>query len=179
MTHSYVQHDSFICVSHDSSIHATWLIHTCQPWLNYICDLIHPYESWLTRMMSDIWRSHGSHIWMKSPWLLHICDTSVKPWLVSAHTYILSRHDSFAYATRVWLLHTRVAYVKESWRHESWPTRVMTHVMCEPTPVMRHESWLTHISYICDLIHSYVWAMPSSYMRHDSFIYATWLIYTC
>ena len=45
MTHSYVCHDSFLCV--------TWLIHMCdmthsyETWLIHMCDMTHSYETWL------------------------------------------------------------------------------------------------------------------------------------
>jgi len=79
MTHSYVWHDSFICL--------TWLIHVCDMthsyvwhdsficviWLIHICDATHPY----------VW--HDSSICVT--WLIHMCDMT--------HSYVW--YDSSIY----------------------------------------------------------------------------------
>jgi len=170
MTHSYVQHDSFIRVNHDSSIRATWLMHTCQPWLNYIRDLMHPYESWLTRMMPHIWRSHGSHVWMKSPWLLHICDTRH-----GSHIYIIYA-TWFIHMCEPWLVHI-CDMTRSYMQHDSF-------VCVSHDDAIIFATWLVHI---CDMTHSYVLAMTHWYTRqdsfrcvsHDSFMYTPWLIHVC
>jgi len=108
MTHSYVRHDSFLCVTwlipmcdmtysyvwRDSFIFVPWLIHMCDmthsyvchdssicvPWLVYICDMTHSYVC------------HDSFICVT--WLIHMCDMT--------HSYVW--HDSFICVT--WRIHT-------------------------------------------------------------------------
>jgi len=72
MTHSYMWHDSFICV--------TWLIH--------MCDMTHSYV-WHDSFICVTWRIHmydmtHSHVWNNSficaPWLTHMCDTTHSHW---------------------------------------------------------------------------------------------------
>jgi len=113
MSHSYVWHDSFICVtwlihmthsapchSHDSFICATWLIHMthsapchsynlfiCVTWLITMCDMTHPYV-WHD---SFICVRHDSFIC--ATWLIHMCDMT--------HSYVW--RDSFTCAT--WHIH--------------------------------------------------------------------------
>ena len=86
-THSYVWHDSFICVTrliytcdtthsyvwHDSSTRVKWLIHMCDVTLSYVwhdafmrviglvqmCDMTRSYVTWLNHMGH---LSH-SHVW--------------------------------------------------------------------------------------------------------------------
>ena len=72
MTHSYVWHDSFICV--------TWLIH--------LCDMTHSY----------VW--HGSFICVA--WLIHTCDESPPVRHESCHTYqrVMS-HVSKSHVTHI------------------------------------------------------------------------------
>jgi len=97
MTHSYVWHDSFICV--------TWLIHMCDMTHSYslsatssaiclihMCDMTHSYvwhDSFI-RLVSDIICSLSySYVWHDSficvTWLIHMCDMT--------HSYVW--HDSF------------------------------------------------------------------------------------
>jgi len=76
MTHPYVCHDSFICV--------TWLIHMCvmthsYVWHVYICVMTHSY----------VW--HESFICVT--WIIHMC--------VMTYSYVC--HDSFICVT--WLIH--------------------------------------------------------------------------
>jgi len=94
MTHSYVWHDSYICITwlihlcgmthsyvwHNSFICVTWLIHLCDvAWLIHTCDITHSY----------VW--HDSFICVT--WLIHICDMT--------HSYVW--HAKFICVT--WLIH--------------------------------------------------------------------------
>ena len=83
MTHSYVWHDSFICV--------TWLIH--------MCDMIHAHvwhDSFIcvTRLIHMCDMTH-SYVWHDSLtcviWLIHMCDM----------THSCVWHDSFICVTRL------------------------------------------------------------------------------
>ena len=79
MTHSYVWHDSFICV--------TWLNHVCHmthsyvwrgsfacvTWLNHICDMTHSYV-------------HHDPL-ICATWLIHMCH------MTHAHVWLMSRHS--------------------------------------------------------------------------------------
>ena len=61
MTHAYVWHDSFICV--------TWLMHTC--------DMTHSYV-WHDSFICVTWLMHTcdmthSYVWHHVTWLIHMC----------------------------------------------------------------------------------------------------------
>ena len=98
-------------------------------------------------------------------WLIHIGDT----------THVYMQHDQFIDET--WLIHI------ETWLIHMWD---MTHshrrhhsFIHATRPIYRrdmtHSYWdMTHSYW--DMTHSY-WDMTHSYMRHDSFIYETWLIH--
>jgi len=134
MTHSYVWHDSFICVTRlihmrdmppsyvwrDSFICVTWLIHMwdmtywyvwhdwlmCVTWLIHICDMTHSY----------VWDIS----FIRVTWLIHMCD------MTRSHV----RHDSFTCVT--WLIYTCVMTHSHVW-HGSF-TRVswLIHMRCTP-----------------------------------------------
>ena len=188
MTHAYVWHDSFICV--------TWLDHTrtpaCVTRLLYVCDMT----------LVCVW--HDSCICVT--WLIHMCDMT--------HTY--AWHDSFICVTHsctcvtrlnhtntclydmtpvcawndsctcvTWLMHMceiTLAYV--------WPTLVYVWhdlfvyantCLCDMNPVCVWRDscicviWLMHI---CDMTHSHVW-MSHSCVWHGLFICVTGLIHMC
>jgi len=64
MTHSYVNHDSFIC--------KPWLIHMWTMTHSYVCNLTHSYLCDITQLChthSYLW--HDSFICV--PWLIHMC----------------------------------------------------------------------------------------------------------
>jgi len=72
MTHSYVWHDSSICV--------TWLIH--------MCDMTHPYmwhESFIRVTCSYVWRDSCANV----TWIIHVCD------MTHAVTHPYGWHDVF------------------------------------------------------------------------------------
>ena len=131
MTHSYLWHASFICVTlthtymwHDSLIYVTCLIHTC--------DMTHSY----------VW--HASFI--RVTWLMHVCDMTLSyvwhdaficvTWLYTYDTTQLYEwHDSCICVT--WLIHMRDMNHSYAW-HDLF--------ICV--------TWLTHI---CDMTRSYWW----------------------
>jgi len=81
MTHSYVWHDSFICVTthsyvwHDSFICVLWLIHMCAmthsyvchdsficvPWLPHTCAITHQYVCWFCHGRQAMYRVTKNH----------------------------------------------------------------------------------------------------------------------
>ena len=101
MTHSYVWHDSFICV--------TWLFHMCDmtcsyvwhdsligmTWLILMCDMTDRYDG---IVMVSI--SHVSHTWMSH--VTHISKSHVTHMNVSCHTceWVMS-HRSTSHVTQI------------------------------------------------------------------------------
>jgi len=184
ITHSYVWHDSFICVM--------WLTHTCVTWLTHTCFLVahttpntrHPAFVWVMsqmlwtshvtnavneschtneRVMSHIWTSHVTRMHTRHPafvaWLIHMC--------VVTHLYVW--HDSFLCV--MWGI--RMCDVAHSCDDS---------FICAPrTPHVAHMApnslhlWLIHM---CDMTHFFfkMCDMPHSYVWHDSFTCVTWLI---
>ena len=153
MTHPYMRHDSFICV--------TWLIHMCA--VTHTCDTTHTHNqaslmfssvTWLihTRDMTHSYEWHDSFIWVT--WLIHMCDM----------THSCEWHDSFIRVT--WLIHMRA----------------VTH-MCDMTqlttrPALGSSSSTNKDVPVCDMTYLYG-DMTHSDMWHDSFIHVTWLIHMC
>jgi len=149
MTHSYVWHDSFICVTgltrtcelthsfvwRDSLICVTWLIH--------MCDMTHSY----------VW--HDSFICVRG--LTRTCELT--------HWFVW--RDSLICVT--WLIHmcdmTQAARLL--WKSV---TRAGIYMFTRKRLL---DIWnVTHLHvYMCDLTYSYVW--------HDSLICVTWLIDMC
>ena len=82
MTHSYVWHDAFICV--------TWRIHVYDMHLSYVvvhmCDMGHSHmwhDAFMCVICWFIWMSHATYVWhecvwhdpsMCVSWLIHTCD---------------------------------------------------------------------------------------------------------
>jgi len=77
MTHSYVWHDSFICVTwlihmiHDSFVRVTGLIHGnmtglihgYMTWLIHMYAMTHSYVTWLIHMRHDLFIHDMSHLY--------------------------------------------------------------------------------------------------------------------
>jgi len=87
MTHSYVWHDSFICV--------TWLVYTCDMTIR-ICGMANLYV-WHDSFICVTWLLHmfdmtHSYVWHDSfkcvTWLIHTCDMT--------HSYICTPVNSYA-----------------------------------------------------------------------------------
>ena len=124
MTHSYVRHDSFICV--------TWLIH--------VCDMTHSYVwhdssfemcvTWLNcwyvwynlcvdtcdiRMCDMTTHSYVGHdLFICGAWLIYMCDMT--------HSYVW--HDSFICVT--WLIHVcLLSFVSLSHKHKHTQTHTL------------------------------------------------------
>jgi len=157
MTHSYVWHDAFICV--------TWLMH--------MCDMTHAY----------LW--HESFICVT--WRIHMCDmTHSYVWqVIWRNTFMCvvrecESHDSFICAT-----HMCVSLERHKHRPPVCKGRHITCQSCVWHESSICVTWLMHMCnilhaherndsficvtwriHMCDMTHSYVW--------HDSCTRATW-----
>jgi len=169
MTHSYVWHDSFICV--------TWLIFT--KWRDILltklidmCDVTQSY----------VWHDSCLCVWHDSlicvRWIIDMCDVT--------HSYV--GHDSSARATS--LMFTCVTYT--GWRRliGSPKLQIIFHKRAtkyrsllqkmtykdkgsyESSPPCIHMCNIYCI-HMCDMTHSYVWHESVSHVWHDSFIRVT------
>jgi len=164
MTHSYVWHDSFICV--------TWLIHMCDmthsyvwhdvfmcvPWLANLCAMTHWCMARLGGKIDTWCVRHDSFICVTR--LVHAC--VMNRFFVCNESHWLSWLASFAYActefnrsislTRAhpWDSHIFVAH-KEASHH--------TYIHTKKRVMTINETWLVHM---CD--------MTCSCMCHDSLL---------
>jgi len=168
MTHSYVWHDTFVCV--------TWLIH--------MRDMTHWYVwhdslicvTWLIRMR-DVTHSYVWHdSFLRVPWLIHTCDmTHSNAWhdsfirvtwliLTCATTHSYARHDSFICVTYSF----RHSNVRDGMSHVLSRMCNMTHSRVNHGILQLHVPF-TSASRNESRTHSYVW--------HDShsFTCVTWL----
>jgi len=73
VTHSYVWHDSFMCVP--------WFIHICVTWLIHMCDVTHLHV-WRDSFINETWPIHMcdmTHWYVRHDslicvtWLIHMC----------------------------------------------------------------------------------------------------------
>jgi len=168
MTHSYVWHDSFKCV--------TWLIHMCDMTHSYVwhdrftCDMTHlyvtaltwdSYVTWLIYVWPDSFANSDSihdrfHMWHDSfihsyvTWLIHtfICDMT--------HSYIHMWHDSIIHSYVTWLIHTFICDMTHSYIH-----------MWHDSFIHSYVTWLIH-TFICDMTHSYIHIWYDSIVCFDS-----------
>ena len=188
MTHSYVWHDSFICV--------TWLIHMCDMAISYVWRVTRPILP-LTRLiyLCDV----RSGVIICGTWLFHMCDMT--------HSYVW--HDSFVCVTR--LTHTCDMTHSYAWPDELTCVTWLIHITDTYTCTghwMRSSGFyslicVTGLIHMCahirDSTYSYVWpdwltcvtwpihitrtyTLTSRWMRSSGFvslICVTWLIHMC
>jgi len=174
LTHSYVWHDSFICV--------TWLIHmghhSCRTWLihtwhdSFIWDTTHVGHDSSIRDLSYSYVSH---------YLLQSTVAALERVMSSARSATQLQHHCNSVGLHVPLQSAVAAGAAEG-------------RLCGMTrSCVWHDSFIHggQDSCICDIAHSYMWhgsfvtwlirlcGMAHSYMWHGSFIYVTWLIHIC
>ena len=98
MPHSYVWHDSFICVTHSCVRHATWLIHIQQ--------LFGARGTYLNCLTQYVWRIHMCDAFMcvthSCVWRIHVCDAYLNCLTQTRSLPHPPRYDSLIYKT--WLI---------------------------------------------------------------------------
>jgi len=187
LTHANVRHDASMYatwlvryVRRDSFIHDTRLIHACDMTHLYMRHDSFIHDTRLTACdMTHLYMWHDSFILDASiyaTWLVHTWYT----------TQSCVRHDASIYAT--WLVHiwytshsdlsVHVAAAQVEWKQSISTSRSQS---CDPSigicdvthSYVRHDSLIreTWLIYIHDMTHLRVW--------HDSNIRVTWLIHTC
>ena len=164
MTHSYVWHDSFICVTwlihiwdmtysyvwHDSFIRVTWLIHMCDmthwnmwhdsficaTWLIYMCDMTHLCVRY-DSFIYESWMSRICDIYVAYIWdMIHIC--------VTTHTHICIKRD---------MIHICIK-------------RDMIHIYVTTGSCLFWCIYMRHDTYMCDDSYTYMYQK-----RHDPYMY--------
>jgi len=205
VTHSYVWHDSCICVTlHDEFIRVTWLIHMCDmtpsyvwhdscicvTWFLHMCDMTHSYVwhdscicvTWLihTCVMTHSYKCHDSFICVS--WLMHAC-VQLRCECCGGHSYMC--HDSFL----------QVPWPFHMWHNSCMPvcSRVASfaeaiHICDSSTCVPWLMPWPTHsfvMTHAClrvgvlrALRRSSIY-VTSSYVCHHLFICVSWLMHAC
>jgi len=158
MRHSYVWHDSFICV--------TWPTHMCDMTRSYVCAMTYLYVTWLIHMGHNTF-IHDEQGKKKS------APVALPPLLL--HTVMMHICDmTYSYVT--WLNHMWHDLFMCDMTHRVTP-KCRTLSCC--TELWRN--YMRHCLFMCDLTDSYVaWLI---HMWHDWFIcdmtdsYVTWLIH--
>jgi len=165
VTHSYVWHDSFICV--------TWLIRMCDATHSYICDTTHVTQTSChthERVTSHIKRSHGTGLNNHVTHMNESCHTY--EWVMTyqnrqidvlCHTYESSDTSGWV-MSHVWMSHVTHmnescdTYVNESCHTYEW--------------VMSHEN--RRIDALChtyESCHTYGWVMAHRWMSDVTHIW--------
>jgi len=147
ITHSYMRHDSFICV--------TWLIDMgdmahpyvwrdsciCMPWLIDMCDMTHSY---VWHDMCDTTHSYEWHdSFICAPWLIHLCDMTISASMHMHHSHwkIFSKVSlQWDCCNRTRSTSTRAARISRSQLHIDFFSSV--------------HSGASHTSYICLRMHT-------------------------
>jgi len=149
MTHSYVLHNSFICVAWSIYLYgvATMSRRLKFTGLFYRALLQKRPVIWKS-LLTEATPYVPSRYWVTC--LIHVCDIPYSYlWRDCVMTCSYAWHDSFICVTR--LVHT-----------------------CDMTDLYVWHDWfvcVTCLIHMCDMTHSYVW--------HDSFICVTWLTHMC
>ena len=197
MTHSYVWHDSFICVTwlihmcdmthsyvwHDSFICVTWLIRMCDV-TEFICG------TWLNRMCVGVEKQRlrrANHPWhdsfvcavklirMRDLTHLYVCRprTAVvskrRSPVTWLHSYVC--HVSFVRVT--WLICMCVGFEMQRFRHIHYPCHdsIRIHDVNHSYVALRRIRICEVTEFIGVLANSYVCLFVDSNVVHDSFTY--------
>jgi len=165
MTHSYVWHDLFICV--------TWLIHVSHNRdSGYLCVVNRVYVTCCKQGVCDVeYTKESRHTceWVKS----HAWHTLAMSWL------------RLVGSLKIW-----VSFAKEPYERDLYSAKE-TYVFKESTnrshPILSRVrvvicvTWLIHTCdvclYMCDVPHSYVWCICLSYI-HTTTYYTTYTLHT-
>jgi len=192
MTHTYVRHDSFICVACLVYLLKTWnvIIKSESHRKLFIetpkCVVLRGFRSsrneslWrgtrspyvllkgfrILRLISFAALWHDSFIWVAC--LIYQIFSQL--WCLCTMTHSFVWHDSFMCVT--WLIHMYDMTHSYEW-HAYFTRSFHSCGVCAP--------WLIHV---CDITHSCVWhdwsiCIARSYVWHDTFICVTWLIHIC
>jgi len=169
MTHSYVWHDSFICVTllnhicdmthsyvwHDSFICVTWLIHVCDETDSYVRHDSFIRVIWLIRTR-DILQMR------RTCWLTYRCVRATWRCCLRRVSMRMSLSRLRALSAKRCAIFSHICDMTHS--HDSF-------TCCSHASFLR-ATWLIHM---CDMTHSLLaWLMNTC---NDSCICATWLIY--
>ena len=184
MTHSYVWHDSGICVM--SWIRVTWLIHRCDVTHSYLLHdsfcagrdsfhICYMTNSYLLHDSFYVGRDSFHMCDMTHSYLLHDSfyvgrDSKSVPrrqWVMSSHVphktshikRVMSQRDSFTYGYRQNSHVVATVVAAQCW---GWCWSYVCHDSC---------ICVTRLIHTCDMNHAYVW--------HDSCLCMTWLIQMC
>jgi len=179
MTYSYMRHDSFI--------HETWLMHIR---LHHTVEI--GWQSWMSLMRYQVCLVRNVTDLFHEAWLIHMWDM----------TYSYMRHDSFIQKT--WLMHTIrgmshvaciwMSHIRETWLmfirdwcilFESVVDKLATLDVIEEVRDVTHPfiyetgclHFACHSHSVSDVTHSYICDVTRSRVRHDVFIYETWLVH--
>jgi len=136
MTHSYVRHDSFICV--------TWLIHMCDMTRSYMWHVSFICATWLVHTcdMSHSYVRHDSFICVT--WLIHMCDMTRFAYYATAGAKVALQHTNescrtYAYGmSHIWMSH--VTHMNESCHTYEWVTS---------------QTWTSHVTNMNESCHAY------------------------
>ena len=142
MTHSYVRHDWFICV--------TWLIHMCHVIHSYVWHDSFICVTWLIHMC-DMTHSHMWHdSFIRVTCFFHLWpDQYATPY--SIHSCQGTREKIKGKKT------TRAHYCRAV---TSWEKVLFIQMWCDVTPL--HVTWLIdtwHNAFVCDMIHPHMYAL--------------------
>jgi len=167
--HAYVWVMSCICTSHITYMYESFHIYVwgiLHIWMSHVTYM---YESWAESHPAIIHElTHVTQIY-ESWVMLHICISRVTNMYESCHIYVcVMSHVTPHHHPRTDSCHT---YMYGSWVIHMRAMTHDSHTYVTHIPAGRDAQGRGVISHMCD--------MNLTYMRHDSYIYVTWLIHAC
>jgi len=167
MTHSYVWHDSFICV--------TWLIHMCDmthsyvwhdsficvTWLIHACDMTCWFECSLRARLGCI-----LYVWRESficvTWFTHMCDMTHSECAPESHShsafYVCDMNHSYVWYDSLicvtWLTHRC-----DETHHYVCPCTIPPErdSSCHTYEWVMSHIWVSHVTHMSESCHTYEW----------------------